>query len=99
MVNDGLSGPRATSPHGLDSWSSAENIMVIMGDYMRRIEEQDLPELRKQLEPLASGEMHLAERKFGATEWTDVTEQQIEMLMRSIASYETILAELHTRFG
>ena len=73
--------------------------MVIMGDYMRRIEERDLAELRRQLQPLESGEMHLAERKCGATEWTDITQQQIEMLMRSIASYETILAELHTRFG
>jgi hypothetical protein len=73
--------------------------MVIMGNYMRHIEEHDLPELRKQLQPLTSGEVNLAERKCGATEWTDITQQQIEMLMRSIASYETILAELHTRFG
>ena len=73
--------------------------MVIMSDYMRRIEEHDLPELRKQLQPLASGEVQLAERKCGSTEWTDITQQQIELLMWNIASYETILAELHTRFG
>jgi hypothetical protein len=73
--------------------------MVIMGDYMRHIEEHYLPELRKQLQPLESGEKQLAERKCGATEWTDITQRQIEMLMWSIASYEAILAELHTRFG
>ncbi|MGD0186968.1 MAG: hypothetical protein ABSC25_17180 [Roseiarcus sp.] len=62
-------------------------------DYLRDIQEQRLPELRAQLDPLVSGEMRLGERK-GNGPWTDTTQRQIEYLLRAIAQYETIAARL-----
>lgn len=67
--------------------------MSYLDDYMRRIDEQDIPRLRMQLEPLENGRMHLGERKHGAVEWTDTTQREINQLKRAIAEYEAILSE------
>ena len=64
--------------------------MGFMDDYLRRIEEHELPELRKQLAPLDSGSMHLGERSPNG-QWTDTTQHWIDHLKRTIGIYEGIL--------
>ncbi|MGD1035892.1 MAG: hypothetical protein ABR878_01605 [Roseiarcus sp.] len=64
-----------------------------MREYLKDIEEQRIPELRAQLVPLESGEMHLGERKeYGP--WVDTTQRDIDRLKKSIVEYERIAADL-----
>jgi hypothetical protein len=58
-------------------------------DYMRCIEER-LPELRKQLKSMVSGErMNGCPSK--ATEWMDTTGREIALLKRAITDFEDFL--------
>ena len=68
--------------------------MALFDNYLRRIEDQELPTLRRQLEPLESGEMHLRERR-GAEPWVDATPQWIDHLKKTISIYEAILEKHH----
>lgn len=67
--------------------------MSFLDDFMRRIEQHDLPELRDRLKPLESGQMHVGERKYGAIVWYDTTPRQINILKQRIADYEELLAK------
>jgi hypothetical protein len=66
--------------------------MTIMDDYLKRIEEHEIPELRKQLAPLEAGTMHIKSRTAEQPEWEDITQQHIDFLRRSIKTYEGIIA-------
>jgi hypothetical protein len=66
--------------------------MPYINNYMRHIEEQALPELRKQLKSLLSGE-HMSERPSQATGWMDTAGRQIALLKRAITDYEDFLTE------
>ena len=69
--------------------------MSFIDDFMRRIEERDLPELRQRLKPLEAGHLHVGERKYGAIVWFDTTPRQIIILKQRITDYEALLAEYH----
>lgn len=64
--------------------------MALLDDYLHRIEDHELPALRRQLEPLESGEIHLSERR-GTEPWVDATPQWIDHLKKTIGIYEAIL--------
>jgi len=66
--------------------------MSYINDYMRHIEERALPELRKQLKSLVSGE-RMSERPSQATGWMDTTGRQIALLTRAITDYEDLLTK------
>jgi hypothetical protein len=66
--------------------------MPLPEDYLQRIAEQDIPALKKQLEPMEAGDIRLREHKYGADGFTDITPQMITMLKRALATYEAILA-------
>jgi hypothetical protein len=53
----------------------------------------DLVSLRKQLEPLESGNMHIGERPFCGV-WTDTTFKHIRQLRKMINDLEAIVARL-----
>jgi len=61
-------------------------------EYIKRIE-ADLAQIRKDLEPLESGQMQLRERN-GSGPWVDKTQEWIQHHKRTIATYEAILAAL-----
>ena len=71
--------------------------MTHMHDYIRDIEEHRIPELKKSLAPLESGELRLSKREYGG-EWQEVTQDHIAMLKRAITTYEAILAELKPQY-
>jgi hypothetical protein len=53
--------------------------------------EAELESLRKQLEPLESGQMKIGRRSLGS-DWVDVTPEQIEQLKKSIAALVAVIA-------
>jgi hypothetical protein len=53
--------------------------------------EAELESLRKQLEPLVSGQMKIGRRSLGS-DWVDVTPEQIEQLKKSIAALVAVIA-------
>jgi hypothetical protein len=71
--------------------------MSYINDYMRHIEERALPELRKQLKSLASGER--MSKPSQATGWMDTTGRQIALLTRAITDYEDLLTKHFAKFS
>jgi len=67
--------------------------LAVFNDYVRCIEKQKV-ELWKQLELLKTGQLHIGERKFGRSVWTDTTVREITRLKTIIAEYEGILASI-----
>ncbi len=67
--------------------------MSFIDDFMRQIEKHDLPELRDRIKPLLSGELHVGERRYGATVWYETTPRQINILKQRIADYEELLVK------
>jgi hypothetical protein len=61
-------------------------------DYKKRIE-ANIAEVQRDLAPLESGEMSLAERKNGEA-WRDTTQEWIAHHRQTIAQYEAMLAAL-----
>jgi CTP-dependent riboflavin kinase len=68
---------------------------INLEEYARGIE-VDLAELRRMLEPLEDGTMHIRSREFGG-EWKDVTAETIDFDKRTIATYEAILRDVRAR--
>jgi len=67
--------------------------VAVLDDYVRCIERQKAA-LCKQLEPLLTGQVHVAERKFGRPIWTDTTHREIARLKAAIAEIESILVRI-----
>ena len=65
--------------------------MLPFEGYLKRIEETELPALRKRLSLLESGKMRL-QQKVGNGPWTDATAESIARIKDTIASYEGFLA-------
>lgn len=64
-------------------------------DYLRRVEEIKIPNLRRDLAALESGEMRLASRKADGP-WVDETDDWIRNLKESIDTYQKISQALRT---
>jgi hypothetical protein len=60
--------------------------------------EECLAQIKSELEPLESGQMHIAKKR-GSGPWIDQTTAMIDSHKRNIAVYEAILARLHRRDG
>ena len=65
----------------------------VLNDYVRCIERQKF-ELCKQLELLSTGQVHVAERKFGRPIWTDTTHREVARLKAAIADIDSILGRI-----
>ncbi len=70
--------------------------MKYLEDYLQRIEHVEIPNLRRDLAPLESGEMKLASRK-GDGPWVDETADWIKRLKESINTYEQIAKALREK--
>ena len=72
--------------------------MTHLEEYLRRVEEVDIPKLREDLAPLESGEMRLASQKSGGP-WVDETDDWIKKIKGSIDTYEKIAAALRKKLN
>lgn len=67
-------------------------------EYLRRVEDVEIPNLQRDLAPLESGEMRLASRKADGP-WVDQTDDWIKRMKESIGTYQKIAQALRTRLG
>ena len=67
-----------------------------MDEFLRDIEENRIPDLRAQLEPLESGLIRIGEIRVGGGQ-IDTTQARILWLKRWIADYEAIAARIRAR--
>jgi len=65
--------------------------MSLIDDHIKRIEEVEIPKLRKELKSLEDGSMNLAEHKADG-EWNDKTQHWIAHLKEVIAMCEKMVA-------
>jgi putative hemolysin len=69
--------------------------MAMWEEYLSRVR-GELEQLRLDLAPLVSGEMRLGSRT-GDGPWEDVTQERIDHINRTIATYESIAEALLKR--
>ncbi len=68
-------------------------MLPFMVEYVRNIEEDELPAMRRDLADMEAGKFKLGESRHPGV-WVDTTPQSMKRLREGIAEYEDIVAKL-----